>query len=132
MGTLVPPWYDAGKTTKGGLLVASFFFGASMAVAAFDSSKASRQCFRSWRRSNRANTYIAMIWAAIITCIITSICSFLFLMGKIRPRSVFTGWKDFSHYIANRAWHSLWYFVGMRRWQHRLMSVSPMLADTEV
>jgi hypothetical protein len=72
-----------------------------------------------------------MIWAVIISCIITSICSFLFLMGKIRPRYVSLVRKN-SQYIVNRARHSLWYFVGMRKWQHRLLPISPMLANGNV
>ncbi|KAK4145943.1 uncharacterized protein C8A04DRAFT_10092 [Dichotomopilus funicola] len=63
-GTLVPPWYKEEPTTRTGLLVAAFFFGASVAVAAFDVTKAVRQSHRSWHRRHRATTYVVMLWAA--------------------------------------------------------------------
>ncbi|KAL2126932.1 hypothetical protein VTI74DRAFT_11597 [Chaetomium olivicolor] len=53
MGTLVPPWYTPQKTSQTGLLVAAFFLGASMAVAAFAFAKASRQSHRSWCRNHK-------------------------------------------------------------------------------
>lgn len=88
MGTLVPPWYQEMPTSQGGLLVAAFFFGSSTAAALFDSTKAARHTYRSWRRSPRAMTYVGMLWAVIATCIITSLCSWLFLLGIIPPRCV--------------------------------------------
>ncbi|KAL2267205.1 hypothetical protein VTJ83DRAFT_4482 [Remersonia thermophila] len=95
-GTLVPPWYDAPDTSLAGLLVAAFFYGASVAVAAFVSAKAVRRSSKRWRHNGRAKVYIAMIWAVIVTCMITSLCIWLFLLGIIPP--------------------SFWYFFGMRTW----------------
>src|SRR5690349_19115726 len=94
MGTLIPPWYDEKKTSRVSLLVAAFFFGASMAVAAFDITQAGRQSYKSCGRSRRANIYIIMLWAEITSCIASAVCIWLFLLGKIPP--------------------SIWYFVGMR------------------
>ncbi|KAL2164865.1 hypothetical protein VTH06DRAFT_161 [Thermothelomyces fergusii] len=93
MGTLVPPWYREEPTSQGGLLVAAFFFGSSTAVAMFDFTNAVRHTHRSWRRSRRAMTYVVMLWAVIATCIVTSLCSWLFLLGIIPP--------------------SIWYFLGI-------------------
>ncbi|KAL1841311.1 hypothetical protein VTJ49DRAFT_7148 [Mycothermus thermophilus] len=62
-GTLVPPWYHASDTTLTGLLVAAFFYGASVAVAAFVSAKAVRQLTKRWRHNRRAKFYIVMILA---------------------------------------------------------------------
>lgn len=86
MGTLVPPWYHTRKTSETGLLVAAFFFGASVAVAVFDCNKAGRQSYRSWRRCHRVTSYIMMLWAVILMCVVASLCSWLFLLGKIKPR----------------------------------------------
>ena len=86
MGALVPPWYETRKTSEEGLLIAAFFFGASMAVAAFDCTKAGRQSYRSWRRCHKVNAYIMMLWGEISACFVASICNFLFLLGGIQPR----------------------------------------------
>ncbi len=77
------PWIPGSSTSKGGLLVASFFFGASMALAVFDSTKAGRQSWRSWRRNKRVTGYVMMLWAVISTGVISAVCSWLFLFGVI-------------------------------------------------
>jgi hypothetical protein len=92
MGFLVPPWYKEKETSKTGLLVAAFFFGASMAVAFFASTKAGRQSYRSWRRNHRVNAYVMMLWGEISMCVLAAICSWMFLLGKIEPRCV-SHWK---------------------------------------
>jgi hypothetical protein len=91
MGLLVPPWYKEQETSETGLLVAAFFFGVSMAVAFFASTKAGRQSYRSWRRNHRVNAYIIMLWAVISMCVVAAICSWMFLLGKIEPRCVLVG-----------------------------------------
>jgi hypothetical protein len=87
-GTLVPPWYKEQPTSQSGLLVAAFFFGASIAVAVVDSTKAGRQSMRSWRRHHRANAYVIMLWAVISMCVAAAVCSWLFLLAIIPPRCV--------------------------------------------
>jgi hypothetical protein len=77
------PWIPGSTTTKGGLLVASFFFGATMVLAVFDCTKAGRQSWRSWRRNKRATGYVMMVWAVLVTGVIAAVCSFLFLYGVI-------------------------------------------------
>jgi hypothetical protein len=73
MGTLVPPWYRTRKTSEGGLLVGAFVYGAAMAVAAFDCTKAGRQSYRSWKRCHKATIYVMMLWAEIIMCTVASL-----------------------------------------------------------
>ncbi len=96
MGALaIPPDHDTpGQTSTAGLLVAFFFFGASMATAVFDITKAGRQSHKSWGRSWRANAYISMVWATISMSVVAAICNCLFLLGVIQP--------------------SIGYFVGLR------------------
>ncbi|KAK4125736.1 hypothetical protein N657DRAFT_688424 [Parathielavia appendiculata] len=85
MGAPVPPRYQKGKTSEVGLLVAAFLFGASVAVAVYDSAKAGRQSYRSWHRRHRANAYIVMLWAVISMCMVAALCCWLYLLGKIQP-----------------------------------------------
>ncbi|KAK4031490.1 hypothetical protein C8A01DRAFT_21290 [Parachaetomium inaequale] len=73
------------KTSEEGLLIAASFFGASMAVVAFDCTKAGRQSYRSWRRCHKVNAYILMLWSEISACFVASICNFLFLLSRIQP-----------------------------------------------
>jgi hypothetical protein len=85
-GFLVPPWYDNPDTSQAGLMVAAAFYGASVVVAAFDSSKAVRQTHKRWKSNTRAKVYVLMVWAVIVTCMITSLSIWLFLLGIIPPR----------------------------------------------
>ncbi|KAH6856176.1 hypothetical protein B0I37DRAFT_333459 [Chaetomium sp. MPI-CAGE-AT-0009] len=110
MGTLVPPWYKEKPTSESGLLVAAFFFGASMTIAALDSTKAARQSARSWRRNHRANAYVIMIWTVIAVCIVISVCSWLYLLAIIPP--------------------SIWYFLGILvMWTIQLQCLMQILAN---
>ncbi|KAH6634924.1 hypothetical protein B0J18DRAFT_487078 [Chaetomium sp. MPI-SDFR-AT-0129] len=93
-GTLVPPWYKEEPTTRTGLLVAAFFFGASVAVAAFDVTKAVRQSHRSWHRRHRATTYVVMLWAVMATALAAAVY----------------GLKDTWLMSLER---SIWYFLGL-------------------
>ena len=88
MGALVPPWYKEKATTEVDIIIAAFFFGASMTMAAFDFCKAVRQTYKCWRRNHRTNAYVVMVWLVLTTCIVTSITIWLFLRGKIPPRCV--------------------------------------------
>jgi hypothetical protein len=98
------------------LIIAAFFFGASMTMAAFDFCKAVRQSYKCWRRNHRTNAYIVMVWLVLTTCIVTSITIWLFLRGKIPPRCV----RPTTPCAAPKAQlmeircRSIYYFVGMR------------------
>ncbi|KAL2262725.1 hypothetical protein VTK26DRAFT_314 [Humicola hyalothermophila] len=110
MGTLVPPWYKEKTTSQMGLFVAAGFFGASMAVAAFDFTRAVRQTHRILRRSHRPNAYIIMVWTVLSSCVTTTIAIWLFLIGKIQP--------------------SVWYFVGMLfLWAAQIQCLIQILAN---
>jgi hypothetical protein len=83
---LLLPRDDGGaQVSRPGLLIAAGFFGASMAVAVFDCSKAGRQSRRSWGRSRRAKAYVAMLWIEVVTGVTIAVCMWLFLKGTIRP-----------------------------------------------
>ena len=83
MGTLVLPRDEDALTSRRNLLIATGLFGAAIAVAVFDSTKAGRQTRRSWGRSRRANTYIIMLWVDIVTGVAVTICCWLYLSGTI-------------------------------------------------
>ena len=85
MGTLVLSRDEEALTSRRTLLMAAGFFGAAIAVAVFDATKAGRQTRRSWGRSRRANTYIIMLWVDIVTGVALTVCSWLYLSGTIAP-----------------------------------------------
>ncbi|GAB1319389.1 hypothetical protein MFIFM68171_09599 [Madurella fahalii] len=131
MGTLVPPWYKLQPTSQTGLLVAAFFWGSSMTVAAFDSGKAARQTRRSWKRSRKVNAYIIMIWTEIAMCITSSITSWLFLQGYIPPQVRCELLPSLPIIRLTRpACCSVWYFTGMLvLWTIQIQCLMQILAN---
>ncbi len=98
MGPLAVPRAVAPlDVSERGLIIAAGFFGATIAVAAFDCSKAVRQSHRSWGRSTKANAYIMMLWVEILTSVALAILAWLFLNGTIPPSiGFFVGVRTFS------------------------------------
>ncbi|KAK0743444.1 hypothetical protein B0T18DRAFT_468744 [Schizothecium vesticola] len=61
-GTLVPPWWTQAEPQQSAVILASFCWGFTMALAVFCCTKAFSQTNRAWRRSHHLGTYIIMVW----------------------------------------------------------------------
>ncbi|KAK4170947.1 hypothetical protein QBC36DRAFT_200391 [Triangularia setosa] len=83
MGTLIPFWYKPDPPSEHSLDLASFLWGAAMAIACFSFTQAVRQTRRSWLHTHKVNTYIVMVWLEWAACVIMSVVSWLFLIGII-------------------------------------------------
>ncbi|KAI1343720.1 hypothetical protein F5Y15DRAFT_175762 [Xylariaceae sp. FL0016] len=82
-GFLVPAWFKPAPPTQVDMNVASIIWGFSLSCAIFTLTKAARQTWKSYRRTREVNSYIIMIWAEWIACVVISIMSWLYLWGTI-------------------------------------------------
>jgi len=85
-GTLVPPWWKQAKPQQSAVILASFCWGFTMALAFFCCTKAFRQTNRAWRRSHHLGAYIIMVWLLAAANIAVAVNSWLFLMDIIPIR----------------------------------------------
>ncbi|KAK3389800.1 hypothetical protein B0H63DRAFT_519034 [Podospora didyma] len=92
-GSLLPPWFEEATPHENDILIATFFFGFTLSIAAFSFAKAFRQTYRSCSRSHRLSAYVVMIWLEWAACVIVGVISWLNLMGII---------QCLMHILANR------------------------------
>jgi hypothetical protein len=87
---LIPPWYvaDILKPGGSGVLLATFIFGFSMAVAVFDFAKALRQTWiiQKKRQSWVPNAYVVLIWVELLTCIAYAVITWVYLVNFVQAR----------------------------------------------
>ena len=88
-GTLVPLWWEPTPPAQSDVILASFCWGFTMALACFCVSKAYSQTYRSCARvahARRPNAYIVMVWLLTAANIVVAVDSWLYTMDLIPPR----------------------------------------------
>ncbi|KAK1773252.1 hypothetical protein QBC45DRAFT_97963 [Copromyces sp. CBS 386.78] len=84
-GFLVPPWYKPYELTESDLVLATFIWGFTFALAICVVAKGVKQTHRCFRRCHFWNPYIIMVWVEWASCLGVSVSSWLFLRGVIQP-----------------------------------------------
>ncbi|KAK1836436.1 hypothetical protein QBC39DRAFT_272518, partial [Podospora conica] len=84
-GTLVPAWWKPSPPQRSDVILASFCWGFTMALAFFCCTKAFSQTHRAWRRSHHPSAYIFMIWLLTAANIVVAVNSWLYIMDMIPP-----------------------------------------------
>ncbi|KAK4176961.1 hypothetical protein QBC36DRAFT_387063 [Triangularia setosa] len=120
MGTLVPPWYKRDPPSEHSLDLASFLWGAAMAIACFSFTQAVRQTRRSWLHTHKVNTYIVLVWLEWAACVIMSVISWLFLIGIIPV--------DFAILFGLRNFLTLWNLIVVL-WTIQIQCLSQILCN---
>ncbi|KAI1367266.1 hypothetical protein F5Y08DRAFT_336939 [Xylaria arbuscula] len=82
-GFLIPPWFKYSGPDKLEMNIASAVWGISLTVALFSATKAGRQSWRVWRRTERTNTYIVLVWIEWVSSVVMSVVTWFFLYGTI-------------------------------------------------
>ncbi|EAA27832.2 hypothetical protein GE21DRAFT_6003 [Neurospora crassa] len=85
VGFLIPPWYKLYEPTESDLILATFLWGFTLALAICVLAKGVKQTLRSFRRCHFWNPYIIMIWVEWASCLGVAVISWLFLRGVIQP-----------------------------------------------
>lgn len=88
VGFLISPWYKPYEPTEGDLILATFLWGFTLALAICVLAKGVKQTLRSFRRCHFWNPYIIMIWVEWASCLGVAVSSWLFLRGIIHPRYI--------------------------------------------
>ena len=87
-GFLIPPWYHPYGPTESDLVLATFVWGFTFALAICVFAKGVKQTHRCFRRCHFWNPYIIMVWVEWAACLGVAASSWLFLRGVIQPRYV--------------------------------------------
>jgi hypothetical protein len=87
-GFLVPDTYVVVPPSFDDLLVASIIWGCTLATGVFSCTKAVQQTRALWKRSQRIQPYVIMVWAEWIVNMVIGVLSWVFLRGLIQPRFV--------------------------------------------
>ncbi|KAI1839704.1 hypothetical protein JX266_014085 [Neoarthrinium moseri] len=84
-GVLVPDSFRKQDMSEHSVMVASLFFGFTIAMAVCSAGTAARQCLQCWKRSHGATIYVIMIWGHWLANNTFSLISFLYLRDIIEP-----------------------------------------------
>lgn len=88
-GFLVPDNYVDDLPNETDMNVASIAWGLSLGVLLFNVAKAVRQTRSAWARRKKVTSYIALLWAEIISSTILGIMCWFYLEGTIKPSMQF-------------------------------------------
>ncbi|KAH6949267.1 hypothetical protein DER45DRAFT_606670 [Fusarium avenaceum] len=88
-GFLVPDNYVDDLPNETDMNVASIAWGLSLGVLLFNVAKAVRQTRSAWTRRKQVTSYIALLWAEIISSTILGIMCWFYLEGTIQPSMQF-------------------------------------------
>jgi hypothetical protein len=88
-GFLVPDNYVDDLPNETDMNVASIAWGLSLGVTLFNVAKAVRQTRSAWNRRKKITSYIALLWAEIISSTILGIMCWFYLEGTIQPSMQF-------------------------------------------
>lgn len=88
-GFLVPENYVDDLPNENDMNVASIAWGLSLGVLLFNVAKAVRQTRSAWTRRKKVTSYIALLWAEIISSTILGIMCWFYLEGTIKPSMQF-------------------------------------------
>ncbi|KAG5794569.1 hypothetical protein H9Q69_006385 [Fusarium xylarioides] len=88
-GFLVPDNYVDDLPNETDMNIASIAWGLSLGITLFNIAKAIRQTRSAWNRRKRVTSYIALIWAEIISSFILGVMCWFYLRGDIEPSMQF-------------------------------------------
>ncbi|KAF5632030.1 hypothetical protein F52700_6547 [Fusarium sp. NRRL 52700] len=88
-GFLVPDNYVDDLPNETDMNIASIAWGLSLGITLFNIAKAIRQTRSAWNRRKRVTSYIALIWAEIISSFILGVMCWFYLRGDIQPSMQF-------------------------------------------
>ncbi|KAF5563707.1 hypothetical protein FNAPI_2546 [Fusarium napiforme] len=88
-GFLVPDNYVDDLPNETDMNIASIAWGLSLGITLFNIAKAIRQTKSAWNRRKRVTSYIALIWAEIISSFILGVMCWFYLRGDIEPSMQF-------------------------------------------
>lgn len=88
-GFLVPENYVDDLPNDTDMNIASIAWGLSLGISVFNIAKAIRQTQSSWQRRKKLTSYVALIWAEIISSFLLGIMCWFYLRGNIEPSMQF-------------------------------------------
>ncbi|RYC78562.1 hypothetical protein BFJ63_vAg18565 [Fusarium oxysporum f. sp. narcissi] len=88
-GFLVPDNYVDDLPNETDMNVASIAWGLSLGVTLFNIAKGIQQTRSAWNRRKRITSYVALIWAEIISSFILGVMCWFYLRGDIPPSMQF-------------------------------------------
>lgn len=88
-GFLVPDNYVDDLPNETDMNIASIAWGLSLGITLFNIAKAIRQTRSAWNRRKRVTSYIALLWAEIISSFILGVMCWFYLRGDIEPSMQF-------------------------------------------
>ena len=88
-GFLVPDRYVDDLPNDTDMNIASIAWGLSLGITVFNIAKAIRQTQSSWQRRKKITSYVALIWAEIISSFLLGIMCWFYLRGNIEPSMQF-------------------------------------------
>jgi hypothetical protein len=88
-GFLVPDTYVDDLPNDTDMNVASIAWGLSLGITIFNMAKAIRQTRSAWNRRKKITSYVALIWAEIISSFLLGIMCWFYLRGNIEPSMQF-------------------------------------------
>lgn len=84
-GFLVPAHFKEEPPSEADMNFASIIWGLSLGVTIFNCTKAVRQTQASIQRRNKLTSYVAFIWAEVISSTILGILVWTYLQGSLQP-----------------------------------------------
>ncbi|KAM0240254.1 hypothetical protein ACHAPO_002150 [Fusarium lateritium] len=88
-GFLVPDHYVDDLPNDIDMNIASIAWGLSLGITVFNVAKAVRQTQASWQRRKKITSYVALLWAEIISSFLLGIMCWFYLRGTIEPSMQF-------------------------------------------
>ncbi|RBR06495.1 uncharacterized protein FIESC28_11041 [Fusarium coffeatum] len=88
-GFLVPDRYVDDLPNDTDMNIASIAWGLSLGITVFNVAKAVRQTQSSWQRRKKITSYVALLWAEIISSFLLGIMCWFYLRGNIEPSMQF-------------------------------------------
>lgn len=88
-GFLVPDNYVDDLPNETDMNIASIAWGLSLGITVFNIAKAVRQTQSSWERRKKITSYVALLWAEIISSFLLGIMCWFYLRGTIEPSMQF-------------------------------------------
>lgn len=125
-GTLVPPWWEPSKPHQSAIILASFCWGFTMALAFFCCTKAFSQTNRAWRRSHHLGAYIIMVWLLTTSNIVVAVNSWLFLMDMIPPRQALPPLSGLRKLMPSSFW---FFFFMLCLWTIEIQCLTQIMAN---
>lgn len=80
-GPFIKPWFQYSKPDEDEVAIASIAWGATLACSVMSAAQAVRQTRRSWRRLQKANGYIVLVWLEWMANVVMGIITFCLLRG---------------------------------------------------